>query len=108
MKTILTQSLIALSLSALSFADDDISLAQCPSSVQEAIQKNLRGGKLDDIEKKHHGDRSIYVVEVDLPGRADNNDLELHIAEDGKLLKLVEDIDLKSTPPAIRETRDDD
>lgn len=104
MKTILTPSLIALSLSAFSFADDDISLAQCPSAVQEAIQKNLRGGKLDDIEKKHHGDRSIYIVEVDLPGRDDDNDLELHIAEDGKLLKLVEDIDLKSTPPAVRDT----
>jgi uncharacterized membrane protein YkoI len=103
MKTILTQSLIALSLSAFSFADDDISLHQCPPAVQDAIQKNLRGGKLDDIEKKHYGDRSTYVAEVELPGRDDNNDLELHIAEDGRLLKSIEDIDLKDTPPAVRD-----
>jgi uncharacterized membrane protein YkoI len=103
MKTILTQSLIALSLAAFSFADDDISLHQCPPSVQETIQKNLRGGKLDDIEKKHHGDRSIYVAEVELPGRDDDNDLELHISDDGRLLKSIEDIDLKDTPPAVRD-----
>ncbi len=103
MKTILTHSLIALSLSAFSFADDDISLNQCPPAIQDAIQKNLRGGKLDDIEKKHYGDRSIYVADIDLPGRDDDNDLELHIAEDGSLLKVIEDIDLKDTPPAVRD-----
>jgi uncharacterized membrane protein YkoI len=103
MKTILTHSLIALCLSAFSFADDDISLNQCPSAVQETIQKNIRGGKLDDIERKNYGNRSIYVAEVDLPGRDDDNDLELHIAEDGGLLKLIEDIDLKDTPAAVRD-----
>lgn len=103
MKTILTHGLIALSLSAFTFADDDISLAQCPTAVQEVIQKNLRGGKLDDIEKKHYGDRSIYVADIDLPGRDDDNDLELHIAEDGRLLKAIEDIDLKDTPAAVRD-----
>lgn len=103
MKTILTHSLIALSLSAFSFADDDISLNQCPPAVQETIQKNLRGGKLDGIEKKHYGDRSIYVADIDLPGLTDDNELELHIAEDGKLLKSVEDIDLKNVPAAVRD-----
>jgi len=103
MKTILTHGLIALSLSAFSFADDDISLNQCPPAVQDTIQKNLRGGSLDEIEKKHYGDRSIYVAEVDLPDRDDDNDLELHVSEDGKLLKSVEDIDLKDLPAPIRD-----
>ncbi|WAC19737.1 hypothetical protein OVA24_21190 [Luteolibacter sp. SL250] len=103
MKTILIHSLIALSLSAFSSADDDISLNQCPPAVQDMIQKNLRSGKLDDIERKHYGNRSIYVAEIDLPGRDDDNDLELHIAEDGGMLKLIEDINVKDTPSAVTD-----
>lgn len=104
MKTILLNSLIALSLSSFAFADEDVSLDQCPPAVRETIQKHLRNGKIDEIERKHVGDRSIYIAEVELPGRRDDNDLEIHVAEDGKLLKLIEDIDLKDVPAPVRDT----
>ncbi len=96
--------LIALALLGTAFslrADNEIELEKCPANVQETIRANARDGKVDEVKKITIDDRTLYVAEIDLPGRRD--DLKMLVGSDGKLIKTREEIDLADAPTAVRE-----
>lgn len=102
MKTIIHTALF--SIASLAFAAaDDIPLAQCPPAVQDTVRANLRDGRLDEIERITVQGQTRYIAEIDLPG---DDDLKLHIADDGALLKTREDISSKDLPGAVKATLD--
>lgn len=77
----------------------ELTLDQCPAAVQETIRKNQRGGRIDEIESHQVEGKTLYVAEVDLP---DRKDLKMHIAADGTLIKLREDLALADLPSTVR------
>jgi hypothetical protein len=99
------KSLIVLAVlgTALSLrADDDLELEQCPANVQETIRANTRDGKVDEVNAITIDDRTLYLAEIDLPGR--NDDLKVFVGSDGKLIKTHEQIALAETPSAVLAT----
>ena len=46
---------------------DDIKLHECPLAVRTTIERNLLGGKLDEIKEIRIADHTLYVVEIDQP-----------------------------------------
>ncbi|TLD72440.1 hypothetical protein FEM03_03545 [Phragmitibacter flavus] len=112
MKTKFQYPFLAVSLTVLTAAfagtawadDDDLKLSQTPEAVQATVRDNLRGGKVDDIDRVQLEGRTMYKVEVDLPDRkgGDDDDLKLYIDADGKLLKSREDMAFSALPAAVQ------
>lgn len=79
----------------------DIRLKDCPAAVQKTIKANLKGGVIDDIERKKINGSTRYVVDIDGPkGR----DITFHIGPKGKVLLKSEDITYGQAPAAVRKT----
>jgi uncharacterized protein YpmB len=68
---------------SVSWAGQDVTLEQLPAAVRATVERELKGGKIKDIETDREGGQVIYEVEFTLDG----NDWELDIAPDGKLLE---------------------
>jgi len=62
---------------------DEVSIDQVPPAVRAAIERELRGGKLEEIERETRNGRTVYEVEF----KRDGKDREIHVAEDGTVLK---------------------
>jgi len=88
------------SVAALSGVAEELELSECPSEVQSTIRENLRGGKVDDIERFRIEGHTLYIVEVDIEGF---RDLKLHISGSGALRKSVEEIRFRELPRPVRE-----
>ncbi len=81
----------------------DIPYRKLGSVVQKTIGENLAGGHVDEIKVIRIDDRTLYVVEIDLPGRRER---KIHIAGDGKLLKIVDELRPHDLPQGVRATID--
>lgn len=62
---------------------DEVSIDQVPPAVRATIERELRGGKLEEIERETRNGRTVYEVEFERDGK----DREIHVAEDGTVLK---------------------
>jgi uncharacterized membrane protein YkoI len=69
---------------------EDSALAEVPEAVRQAASARLGGGTVDDVDKETVGKTVTYHIEVDRKGAAD---VDLVIAEDGKILSETEDYD---------------
>jgi uncharacterized membrane protein YkoI len=78
---------------------DDIKLHECPLAVRTTIERNLLGGKLDEIKEIRIADHTLYVVEIDLKGF---REAKLYVAGDGTLRKTVQEIRFKDLPEPVR------
>lgn len=77
----------------------EVALQDCPQAVQDAINANRKGGRIDEID--FLAARGVYDVDIHLgPGR----DLDLVISSAGRLLKSVEDISLGKAPRAVKNS----
>jgi hypothetical protein len=81
-------------------AAKEIRLADCPPAVQAAINANARSGAIDDVKNVMVDGRSMYVADVNLPGK---RDLKIYVSGTGALLKVREEVPLDEVPAAIRE-----
>jgi len=77
----------------------EIRLENAPEAVQAAIRVHSRGGTLDEIKRIQVQGKTIFTVEVDLPG---GRDLDLYFEENGALTKSVEEIILSDAPEPVR------
>jgi hypothetical protein len=62
---------------------DEVPLAQVPPAVRATIEREMQGGRLKEIERETKNGRVVYEVEMVRDGK----ERELHIAEDGTVLK---------------------
>jgi hypothetical protein len=60
-----------------------LSIDQVPAAVKSAIEKELDGGQLGEIEKETEGGRTFYEARLTKDGHA----TYVHVAENGKVLK---------------------
>lgn len=62
---------------------DEVPLEQVPPAVRATIEREMQGGRLEEIERETMNGRTVYEVELVRDGKK----RELHIAEDGTVLK---------------------
>ncbi|MBL9161072.1 MAG: hypothetical protein JNJ70_26560 [Verrucomicrobiales bacterium] len=82
---------------------DEIPLSQCPEPVRETIRGNTGLGRIDEIKTIRMENRVLYLAEIDLPGKRER---KLHIAGDGALLKMIEEIRPGDLPRKVKSTMD--
>ena len=94
-------------LSALLFTTaasaEKVRLTDCPEAVQQTIRQNQRDGRVDEVKTTLVDQKTIYVAEVELAG---DRDLEIHVANDGALLKTREEITLQGLPEPVKKAAD--
>jgi hypothetical protein len=66
--------------------DTDVTIAQVPSPVRAAIEKETAGGTIKSIEKIESGGKVTYEVEYMSPGK----EIEVYFTEDGRPVKGVQ------------------
>jgi uncharacterized membrane protein YkoI len=64
-------------------ADDKVTIDQVPPAVKAAIERETRGGRVHEIERETK--RGVRVYEVEFI--RDNVKYEMHLGEDGTVLK---------------------
>ncbi|MBX3184619.1 MAG: PepSY domain-containing protein [Polyangiaceae bacterium] len=78
---------ILLATSAGVLAGEDLRFDELPAPVQETVKREVRDGRITDIERETRRGRVVYEVEF----IQDNREFEIDVAEDGRLLKRQED-----------------
>ena len=75
------------------FAEKEVkvSLDKVPAKVKEAIQKQVQGGEIKEIERKGEGEKAVYEIEY----LKDGKKAELCLTPEGAAAKNEEDDDHK-------------
>ncbi|MHC4477280.1 MAG: PepSY-like domain-containing protein [Planctomycetota bacterium] len=76
---------------------EDISLSEAPQAVRAAIERELKGFEIDDLERDKDDGRIVYEVDAE----NDDRELKLKIAENGTLLEREEEIDDDDLPAEV-------
>ena len=69
------------------FAGDKLTMDQVPAPVRATIEKETKGATINEIERETQKGKKVYEVEY----VRDNKKYEVHVAEDGKVLKHKKD-----------------
>jgi hypothetical protein len=73
---------------ATSTADaDEVKLDEVPAPARAAIERETSGARIKEIERETRGGKRVYEVEF----IRDNREQEIHVAEDGTVLKRKTD-----------------
>ncbi|HXH85021.1 MAG TPA: hypothetical protein VNN07_19085 [Candidatus Tectomicrobia bacterium] len=62
---------------------DQVSLDQVPPAVRATIEREIQGGRLEEIERETRGGEVVYEVAFERDGRS----REIRVAEDGTVLE---------------------
>jgi hypothetical protein len=68
-------------------AGTDVKFEELPAAVQKTVKREVKNGKITDVERDDENGRPIYEIEFDLEGKS----WELDVAADGTLLQRHED-----------------
>ena len=69
------------------YADKDLKLEELPQAARETVEREVKTGKITEIDPDEHRGRKYFEVEF-----VENNQrFEIHVAEDGKLLQRKKD-----------------
>lgn len=78
----------------------EITLADCPAPVREAVNRALKNGRPDDIHQITRRGNTFYTAEIDMP---DGRDVKLWLRPDGAVTKTETEVRLKDAPAPVRE-----
>lgn len=78
---------LALALTLPALAGDDVRLEDLPGPVRQTVQREVKDGHIDDIERDEKAGEVFYEIEFTL----ENQDWEIAVAPDGKLLHRKKD-----------------
>lgn len=84
---LLFASLTALSPAALADDDDDLTIDQLPKAARDTVVRETKGGTITEIDRENEKGKVYFEVEF----TQNNKRFEIHVAEDGKLLRRKED-----------------
>lgn len=104
MKTIKTTCIFSLLATSFLHADlegREIRFSSCPKEVRQTIRANDRGGMISEVEVYQTGTGTVYTAEVELPR---DRDITIYVRDNGRLIKVSEDISRRSLPEAVRDT----
>lgn len=78
---------------------DEMALEECPPQVIRAVEAELGGAVVDEVEAVTIEGRTLYIVEGDLNGA----DVELHVSDTGAVVQYRAEVGLGDVPPAVRD-----
>jgi hypothetical protein len=73
--------------------EQKIVLTDMPAAVQKTIQDNLSGGTITETAKETEAGKTVYQAHIKKSG---GDEVEIKVAEDGKLLDVGKDDDQES------------
>ncbi|MHC4214621.1 MAG: PepSY domain-containing protein, partial [Planctomycetota bacterium] len=89
--------LLSIGLTAIPGQAEDVSLSDVHQAVRQTIERELKGFKVDNVERDEDDGKIVYELEVE------NNDqeIQLKINRDGTLLEKQEQLDDNDLPEAV-------
>ena len=80
-----------------------LTMDQLPPAVKATIEKESKGGKVEEVEKETEGGKMFYEAEIVKNGR----ESYLHVSTDGKVLKReTKEQEEKAEPGETEEDED--
>ena len=76
-----------------------ITLADLPAAVRATLDREIPGAKIEKIEKEEDAGKILYDIE----GEYKDEDVEMDIAADGKVLTREDSVEFGSLPAVVRE-----
>jgi uncharacterized membrane protein YkoI len=67
--------------------DDNMKLEDLPKAARDTVMRELEDGKITEIDREDERGRKYFEVEF----TQNNRRYEIHVAEDGKLLRRKDD-----------------
>ena len=94
--------LVCAASTALSFQDQKpkLTLDQIPAAARATIEKESAGAPLDQLKTEMQNGKTVYVAEWE----TDGDEVEIWVAEDGKVVAREVEISMSDVPPAVRAT----
>ncbi len=77
---------------------ETITLADLPAAVRATIDKEIPGAKIEKIEKEEDKGKVLYDIEAEFK----DEDVEMDIAADGKVLTREDSVEFSTLPAVIR------
>ena len=78
-----------------------LELADLPSAVQKTVKRELGSAYIDEIKRDTEDGKVVYDIEAEA---TDGREIELKVAEDGRLLEKGEEVRLAEVPAAVGAT----
>lgn len=79
----------------------EIDFSKIPAPVQKTIQDSQKEGTLDDVRTRVAQGDLLYVADFEVPG--ENNDVELQISPEGKLVATQQELAFTEAPEAVQK-----
>jgi len=92
--------ILAVALNGCEMLSKEVKLEDVPPGAQSVIKSHTSGGTIDKITRKKEDDKHYYKVKYKKDGR----ESKLEVDEDGKVLKMEENLAMKDLPPAVQKT----
>lgn len=67
--------------------DDNMKLEDLPKAVRDTVVREIKDGKITEIDREDERGKKYFEIEF----TQNNKRYEIHVAEDGKLLKRKDD-----------------
>jgi len=83
----------------------EVDFTKIPAPVQKTIQDAQTEGTLDDVKTRVSKGNLLYVADFEVPG--ENNDVELQISPEGKLIATQREIAFTEAPESVQKTAQD-
>jgi uncharacterized membrane protein YkoI len=92
--------ILAVALNGCDMLSKEVKLEDVPPGAQSVIKSHTSGGTIEKITRKKEDDKHYYKVKYKKDGR----ESKLEVDEDGKVLKMEENLAMKDLPPAVQKT----
>ena len=92
--------ILMVALNGCAMFSKEVKLEDVPPGAQSVIKSQTSGGTIDKITRKKEDDKHYYKVKYKKDGR----ESKLEVDEDGKVLKMEENLEMKDLPPAVKKT----
>jgi uncharacterized membrane protein YkoI len=84
-------------LATTALAGEKVPLDKVPKAVQDAVKARFPKGEITSIEKETTEGKVVYDIELKSEGRK----YEMDIQEDGTVLEVEKEVQIKDVPPAV-------
>jgi uncharacterized membrane protein YkoI len=99
MRKRMSLGVLFLVVTAVRSAEEKISADKLPAKVAEAVKARFPGAEFTSITKETTDGKVVYDIELKHKGRK----YEMDIQEDGTVLEVEKEVDLKDVPDAIKK-----
>lgn len=84
------------------WADDEaVPVRELPRAVRRAVEKKFPGAEIERAERETDDGKTVFEVTLEAE---DDQDIDVELTPDGKILEIEREISVSKLPEAVRET----